>query len=117
MNVRIKMVVGGVMATAAAIAVAGMASAAPRPNIGGGNPTPAPASTASHTCSSKWDDGVTFGITCQSQAASFRFQAMATCRNGLTVYGQTVGSNATSYAYCSSVGSTYLPGSGKERIV
>ena len=106
------MAVGGVMATAAAVAAAIAASAAPlqaQAAVQSSNPAP----TVEASCNVPgWTDGSTFGITCSAGDPNFRFRAVATCENGRTVYGDAVGSGATSYAYCSSVSSTYRSGTG-----
>jgi hypothetical protein len=56
-----------------------------------------------------WDDGSTFGVSC---ASGTQYQARAQCSNGQWLYGQVVAAPDSSYVYCSSVGATYVAGSG-----
>lgn len=55
-----------------------------------------------------WDDGTTYGGSCDSG----RYRAHAKCSNGEWLYGREVDSRASSYIYCSSVGATYVAGTG-----
>jgi hypothetical protein len=54
-----------------------------------------------------WTDGTTIGVACPGPSAYLgSYQTVATCKNGLKVYGETVHAPKMSYAYCSSVNST-----------
>ena len=114
MDLRMKLAVGGVMAAVATIAVAGMAAASElHAVVAKANAlSPQARPTDAFSCDSGWTDGATFGITCRSNGSGFRFQAYAQCQNGQTVYGAPADNGGRSYAYCSSVGSTYRPGTG-----
>ncbi|MFJ8443872.1 hypothetical protein [Kitasatospora griseola] len=73
-----------------------------------------PASAAS-ICST-WNDDATYGVSCSQYDNYSYVRALAVCTNGQTVYGAwvRVGSGATSYAYCSSVGSSFSGVGGRQ---
>ncbi|MFD5562052.1 hypothetical protein [Kitasatospora griseola] len=73
-----------------------------------------PASAAS-ICST-WNDDATYGVSCSQYDNYTYVRAIALCNNDKTVYGSwvRVGSGATSYAYCSSVGSGFSGVGGRQ---
>ncbi|MEU3567871.1 hypothetical protein AB0E96_05465 [Kitasatospora sp. NPDC036755] len=93
------------MRTLAAAAVAAASLAL------GAAATPASATTATADCSS-WNDNNTTGVHCADYTGATSFRAVATCNNGVRVYGpwQPVGKGVWSYAYCTSVGSSLMLG-------
>jgi hypothetical protein len=66
------------------------------------------ASTAGEPVCTNWDDGVTFGVSCDSGT----YRAQARCSSGDVLTGATVNAPESSYVYCASVGATYVAGSG-----
>ncbi|WP_157641436.1 hypothetical protein [Longispora albida] len=60
-------------------------------------------------CALSWNDNYTAGITCVG-GGNGSFRASAQCKNGQWARGETVALGYTSYAYCSSLGSSlYKP--------
>jgi hypothetical protein len=59
------------------------------------------------SCSS-WHDKNTYGVKCSGGP----YIAVAQCNNGYWVEGASASNNHWSYAYCSTVGSSYKVGSG-----
>ncbi|WP_181795289.1 hypothetical protein [Streptomyces sp. WELS2] len=79
-----------VLASGALVANAGTAQAVPQ------------------ACRTPWTDGTTYGVSCSGGP----YIAVAQCKNGQWVQGASASNYSWSYAYCSTVGSTYKSGTG-----
>ncbi|MFI8522526.1 hypothetical protein ACIGEZ_32725 [Streptomyces sp. NPDC085481] len=80
---------------AVALAGAGLATS-------GGAASAAPAGPRALSCSLAWSDANTAGVKCYGGT----FVGAAKCKNGRTAQGALAASGTTSYAYCSSLGSS-----------
>ncbi|MEU3844390.1 hypothetical protein AB0E88_30735 [Streptomyces sp. NPDC028635] len=81
--------------TVAALTLSGAAVAA-------GPATAAPASAKAFSCKLVWHDKNTAGVKCTGGT----FIAAAKCKNGRVAQGAAAASGTTSYAYCTSYGSS-----------
>lgn len=64
----------------------------------------APSGAASLSCRLAWSDSYTAGVSCTGGT----FVAWANCKNGSRAQGAAAASGGTSYAYCSSYGSSLV---------
>lgn len=70
--------------------------------VTGGAASAEPAGTTALHCRLAWNDNNTAGISCTGGT----FVGWAKCKNGSTAQGAAAYSGTTSYAYCSSYGSS-----------